>query len=193
MKDPVGERAEPFRFELVRDEGLDLESTKRVTRRAARAVAARDGLYLMIRSEKPGEGDLKFPGGGIEPGETEEEAVARELEEETGYRAARVGPLLGRATEFRTPKEAGFELFVMESSYRRVELAEAPGERRLDPYEEELDYRPRWVRLEEAIAANKALLESPDGARMPWIRRETRVMELLLPAPPEEPLGAASP
>ena len=182
MRDSSGAGAMPFGFELVRDEGLDLSSASRVTRRAARAVAERDGLYLMIRSEKPGEGDWKFPGGGIEPGETEEEAVARELEEETGYRAARVGALIGSATEFRTPKEAGFALFVMESSYWRVELAAEPGERRLDPYEEELDYRPRWVRLDEAIAANRALMDSPSGARMPWIRRETRVMELLLAA-----------
>ncbi|MBN1241370.1 MAG: NUDIX domain-containing protein [Spirochaetales bacterium] len=180
MKNSAGGLVEPFRFELVRDGGLDLASTSRVTRRAARAVVERDGRYLMIRSEKPGEGDWKFPGGGIEPGESEEEAVARELEEETGYRAARVGPLLGRATEFRTPKEAGFELFVMESTYWRVELAAEMGERRLDPYEEELDYRPRWVRLEEAIAANRELMESPAGARMPWARRETQVMELLL-------------
>lgn len=49
-----------------------------------------DGRVLMIRSYRqgPGETVLGFPGGGIDAGETPEDAAQRELREETGHAAA---------------------------------------------------------------------------------------------------------
>jgi ADP-ribose pyrophosphatase len=48
-----------------------------------------DGRVLMIRSYRhgPGEVVLGFPGGGIDAGETPEDAAKRELREETGHAA----------------------------------------------------------------------------------------------------------
>lgn len=50
-----------------------------------------DGRVLMIRSYRhgPGEVVLGFPGGGIDAGETPEDAAKRELREETGHAAER--------------------------------------------------------------------------------------------------------
>ena len=47
----------------------------------------RDGRVLMIQRAKPPVGLWAFPGGHVEPGETLQEAAARELMEETGMTA----------------------------------------------------------------------------------------------------------
>jgi len=61
------------------------------------AVVALDGAgrVLLVRQYRYAVGRylLELPAGNLEPGERPEECAARELEEETGYRAARVEPL----------------------------------------------------------------------------------------------------
>lgn len=54
----------------------------------------RDGKVLLVERAKPPKGIWAFPGGHVELGETLEEAVARELHEETGM-TARFRGLLG--------------------------------------------------------------------------------------------------
>src|SRR5258708_20577520 len=53
-------------------------------------------LLLIKRGHEPGAGLWTIPGGRIEPGETDQQAVAREILEETGLRVA-CGRLLGEA------------------------------------------------------------------------------------------------
>ncbi|WP_433299538.1 NUDIX domain-containing protein [Actinoplanes sp. CA-030573] len=56
-------------------------------RKRAAAVIVRDGRVLMVheRSRRSGGGEWwTLPGGGVEPGETLEQALAREVFEETG-------------------------------------------------------------------------------------------------------------
>ena len=54
-----------------------------------------DGRLVMIRNYRIAveESLLEFPAGKLESGEPPDRAAARELEEETGYRAARIEPL----------------------------------------------------------------------------------------------------
>jgi 8-oxo-dGTP diphosphatase len=62
-------------------------------RSAARAVVIDpDDRILLVRFEFPARTIWATPGGGIEPGESAEEAIMRELEEETGLRDVVVGP-----------------------------------------------------------------------------------------------------
>src|SRR5579862_2911879 len=51
-------------------------------------------LLLILRGHEPGMGLWSIPGGRIEPGETDQDAVVREVMEETGL-AVTCGPLLG--------------------------------------------------------------------------------------------------
>jgi 8-oxo-dGTP diphosphatase len=56
-----------------------------------------DGRLLLIRrGHEPGAGLWSLPGGRVEPGETDQQAVIREVLEETGL-AVDCGRLLGRA------------------------------------------------------------------------------------------------
>ncbi|MYX15664.1 NUDIX domain-containing protein [Streptomyces sp. SID8374] len=56
----------------------------------AGAIVIRDGHMLLIRFQEPDEDGPYFeiPGGGVETGETPEEAAVRELREETGLRGS---------------------------------------------------------------------------------------------------------
>ena len=51
-------------------------------------------LLLILRGHEPGKGLWSVPGGRIEPGETDQQAVVREVLEETGLEVA-CGALLG--------------------------------------------------------------------------------------------------
>lgn len=66
------------------------------------SAAARDPLVLLIRQYRYAAGGYLYevPAGRLDPGESPEQCAHRELAEETGYRAARVEPLL---TMFTTP------------------------------------------------------------------------------------------
>ena len=60
-------------------------------------------LLLIKRGHEPGAGLWSLPGGRIEPGETDAEALVREMREETGL-AVQAGPLVGRV---RRPAPGG--------------------------------------------------------------------------------------
>jgi ADP-ribose pyrophosphatase YjhB (NUDIX family) len=51
-------------------------------------------MLLILRGHEPGKGLWSVPGGRIEPGETDQQAVVREVREETGLEVV-CGPLLG--------------------------------------------------------------------------------------------------
>jgi 8-oxo-dGTP diphosphatase len=61
------------------------------------AVIERDGRILIAQRKRTGQHPLKweFPGGKVEPEETPEKAIVRELQEELAIQAT-VGPEIGR-------------------------------------------------------------------------------------------------
>ena len=65
-------------------------------------------MLLIQRGHDPGKGLWSIPGGRIEPGETDEEAIIREVCEETGLRVS-CGQLLG-SVERPGPAETIFEI-----------------------------------------------------------------------------------
>lgn len=61
------------------------------------AAIQHDGRYLVARRTRPADvaGRWEFPGGKVEPGETEERALAREIREELGVEIAVVDRVPG--------------------------------------------------------------------------------------------------
>jgi ADP-ribose pyrophosphatase YjhB (NUDIX family) len=68
----------------------------------AAAVIVRDDHLLVIHRRKHGTEYFTLPGGGVEAGESIEQACAREIEEETGLRAVVGERLLTLANDGRT-------------------------------------------------------------------------------------------
>ena len=61
-----------------------------------------DGAFLLVkRGREPSKGLYAFPGGRVDAGESDEEAVRRELAEETGLTVATLQPLRGTASAGR--------------------------------------------------------------------------------------------
>lgn len=73
--------------ELYHDEGLDLAGVV-AERTSVRAIVLRGRELPLLHS--PRDADYKFPGGGVEPGESEHDALRREVLEECGARVSEV-------------------------------------------------------------------------------------------------------
>lgn len=85
-----------------------------MTERVCGAIT-RAGSILMVNHQHDGRSYWTLPGGGVEPGETAEEAVMREAWEETGL-TTRVVDLLYRITYLSTAgKEVVERCFLLEA------------------------------------------------------------------------------
>ncbi|WP_409298695.1 NUDIX hydrolase [Peribacillus sp. SCS-26] len=143
---------------------------------AVRAVILREEQILMVKSDK---GDHKFPGGGVEDGESFEVAIRREVAEETGYVISGITEKLGIVVENHPDVHEENAVFQMISHYYSCQLSEESVlPLNLDDYEAALGYHPIWLPIQEAIRENSAFLESfPDSS---WAIRENLVLEELL-------------
>ena len=64
------------------------ERNPNIKRDTARAIVWHDGKLLAMERWRDGKHYFSLPGGGIEPGESPEDAVVREVKEETGLTVA---------------------------------------------------------------------------------------------------------
>ena len=175
--------AAPDHLHLVlRGEGLDeveaLPTPRVLQRGAVRAVIERDGLLLMAHSTVVG--DYGFPGGGIEDGESLDDALRRELREELGAELLEVREHLGTVVQRRRsifPAEA--DIFEATHRYLACRVAEDRHPVRLEAYERELGLVSRWVTPQSALVANR-VIAAELVATNPWIPREIAVLEWLI-------------
>ena len=147
-----------------------------VLREAVRAIILEGHRLLMVYS--PVNGDYKFPGGGIEPGESHEQALAREVQEECGAALAGIQKALGQVHEYDFAQEPEFEIFHMISSYFVCQVQAGQAELRLDDYEAELAFQPAWVDIDEAVQTNRRVLSQSQAVPL-WTRRDTLVLEYI--------------
>ena len=142
-------------------------------RRAARAIVRKGGLILLIAGRY---GDCKFPGSGVEPGERQEDALAREVAEETGLMVdLPTVRLYGQVLERRRGLHE--DVLEMVSVYYSCHVLAGSGCQRLDDYEMDHQYQVVWLPIREAIARNRQVT---DLEHCPWVIRETMVLEHLL-------------
>lgn len=135
---------------------------------AARGIICKGDKYLMICGKN---NDYKFPGGGMEAGEDFEEALVREVREETGYQVI-VNSIseYGIAVEKRVTETN--DLIVMNSHYFTCEIADAKKTR-----ESETETKAVWITLSEALYNNEKIT---DFETCPWVVRDNQVMKYIL-------------
>lgn len=176
MNNVSGNAAPPMSFEIFRHPDAPREGHA-ILREAVRGVI-RDGRRLLMIYSSANQ-DYKFPGGGRKEGESLTQTLKREIEEETGASVTHVDGFLGQVVEYDLPYENGYALFRMTSYYYlcRVSARHKPLE--LDGYEKRLGFQPVWVDIEDALRANRLVLNSRFANIPRWTARETRVLEYL--------------
>ncbi|RYI30213.1 NUDIX domain-containing protein [Bacillus infantis] len=144
-------------------------------REAVRAIIIQDDLILLLQTIT---GGYKFPGGGVEEGETCTEALIREVAEETGYTSCRVKEKAGEVVERRIDEYDDRFIFQMNSHFYICELNDfVLAAQQLDTYEAELGFIPKWVAIDEAIEENKKAIGKIKNHT--WLKRENFVLEEL--------------
>jgi 8-oxo-dGTP diphosphatase len=160
--------------EIHRSEGVNIHG-RAIHRHAVRAVILRGQELLMIYSASMG--DYKFPGGGVNEGETHEQALVREVNEECGMSLLLLGDEICRVIEFDQPEEQEYDAFKMTSYYYLCEVQDDFGPQKLDDYEVDLGFIPMWIHLDQAMEINQALLKTSSPPK--WLSREVLVLEYL--------------
>lgn len=144
------------------------------SRPSVRAILIRDGKIAMVHSLKYDY--YKFPGGGIEPGETQEETLIRETMEEAGLTVdpASIQPY-GLVHRVQKDKHGRF---IQDNFYYLCRAKDGVSPQKLDDYEAEERFTPCFVTPEEAIRTN---LNVPHGPKDPMtMEREARVLKYLM-------------
>jgi 8-oxo-dGTP pyrophosphatase MutT (NUDIX family) len=147
------------------------ETGSEILRVAVRGVVRRGSELLML--EYPG--GLKLPGGRVEPGETDEQALARELAEEAGAVVVEVGEPLFEVVEHAPAREPDVDVFTMVSRYYACTIEGDLGEQDLEDYERDLGLAPVWLPLD--VARQRLRTDAAGAPR--WTQRELLVLDSL--------------
>lgn len=151
--------------------------THTFTRDSARSIIIRNDKIAMIHSLKYDY--YKFPGGGIEPGESAADALIRETAEEAGltviFDSIREYGYVHRVQK-STVKED--EYFVQDNYYYLCDAEEGVRPQKLDDYESDEHFTLEYVMPEFAIFSNRTKDHGPKDPVM--LEREVRVLEMLI-------------
>ena len=150
-------------------------------RPSVRGIIIDNGKIAMVHSLKYDY--YKFPGGGIDSGETHLDALIREVSEETGLivipeSVKEYGVVL------RKDKGKIENLFIQENFYYFCDVEEEVSCQKLDDYEAEEEFVLEWVDPIDAIKANLSddrRNRAPDAERQRhMMEREANVLKLLI-------------
>ena len=154
------------------------ESWQRSKRATVRAIIECDGKLAMIHKKK--RDYYAFPGGGIEDGESYQEALIREVKEETG-----LSVILDTIEEFgsvlRLNNSHRYEntIFEQENFYYKCKAYDFVEEQKLDEGEKEEDFVLEFISPEKALAKNRRDSHGDENGGI-WIERESKILEILI-------------
>ena len=145
-------------------------------RHSARCINIKNGLVAMVHSIKYDY--YKFPGGGIEEGESEEDAMIRETQEEAGLVVIPESVKeYGYVHRIQKSDHDDADYFVQDNYYFLCDVEEAIHSQDLDDYEADARFTLEYVEPDKAIYVNRNVNHGPKDQIM--LEREARVLELL--------------
>lgn len=151
--------------------------THTFVRNSARSIIIRDRKAAMIHSIKYDY--YKFPGGGIERGESPEDAMIRETGEEAGL-VVIPGSIreYGYVHRIQRSNDDETECFVQDNYYYLCDAENGVISQQLDDYEAEERFTLEFVDPEVVIKKSRTVLQNPHNQMM--VKRDAKVLELLI-------------
>lgn len=145
-------------------------------RPSARGIIIIDGKVALIHSNKYDY--YKFPGGGIEADECMEDALVREILEETGLTVIK-NSIREYGQVRRISKGTKEDIFMQDNYYFFCDVKEDMVKQNLDEYEADEGFVLEFMSPQIAMNINKKNI-SDDLSRNVMIERDTKVLELLV-------------
>ena len=151
--------------------------THTYVRDSARGIILRDGRVAMMYSRR--DGYYKFPGGGIEAGESPVEAMIREVREEAGLvvRPETV-KAYGLVHRVQRSMQDETECFRQDNYYYICQAEEDSLPPQMEDYEAAAGFELEFVDARHAIRTNRAT--APECRYQTMLLREARVLEMLI-------------
>lgn len=144
------------------------------SRPSARGIIIKDGKFAMIHSKKCGY--YKFPGGGIEENEDKEQALIREVLEETGLSV--IPKTIRKYGMVHRIQKGDYEdVFIQDNYYYFCEVDTTVTPQVLDDYEKDECFTLEYVTPTTVLTEN-AKCSHPQADQI-MIAREKRIIEML--------------
>ncbi len=159
---------------LIMDEMNYPPGLDEIYRVAVRGIIFVEGKLLMIESDS---GKLKLPGGGIDDGENDCQALVREVKEETGYDVILntiepFGEIEEKRLSILEPK-----LWHQISRLYFCKVNSTKGQCNYTEKERKSGFRQVWYSMEDAIEKSRSVLEK-EGLQA-WNQREYKSLLLI--------------
>lgn len=153
---------------FVLDEKNYTEDMPVFERYGVRAIIQRDGLFAMQQSNT---GEYKIPGGGMDKGETIEEALAREVREETGLVIkTETMQELGEILDVHKDIFDGKSKYVAHSLHYSCDVEEKLVETAMTESEIAKGFHLAWADIDTIIETNERLMKEN------WQLRDTKFL-----------------
>lgn len=159
---------------LVMDEHNYDDNLSEILRVAIRGIIFIDGKLLMIEDSF---GEVKLPGGGMEPGEDDYQALIREVKEETGYDV--IPESIKPFGEIEEKRLSVNEPMIWHQINRLYFCSVYPEQGQCEYSENEKKYGFHQVlyTIEEALKVNERMLDN-EGLQA-WNQREYKTLLLI--------------
>lgn len=159
---------------LVMDEHDYEEGLEEICRISVRGIIFLEGKLLMIENSF---GEVKLPGGGVEPGEDDYQALTREVKEETGYDVIfkSIKPF-GEIEEKRMSVQEPMIWHQINRLYF-CDVDPQQGQCEYSENEKKYEFRQVFYTIEEALAKNEKML-AEEGLQA-WNQREYKTLLLI--------------
>ncbi|WP_440055186.1 NUDIX hydrolase [Pseudoalteromonas sp. T1lg65] len=131
------------------------------TRITTRAIVLQGDNILLLYTARYD--DYTLPGGGADEGESLEQALQRELTEETGAHSILRFEPFGKYEEYRPWYKPDFDNIHIVSYCYLCDICGQFSEPEMEHYEALNGMKPVWMGIDEAIAHNQAKLDATDN------------------------------